>query len=152
MEKLTTKVFVFGFDEANIWQTLPRWVLSRLEWSFSLQVLRLCVSPLAPWGNPICKCVFLAHWRALDSRTRKTASSIFSHSSTLSAPKPASFWREKRGTIVILVRGFLKKCCRVKTSQVNTIAVLAFFDLQGSDTSYKDNWATHSADKLKNTD
>ena len=79
------------------------------------------------------------HWRALDSRTRKTASSIFSHSSTLSAPKPASFWREKRGTIVILVRGFFKKCCRVKTSQLNTIAVLAFFELQGSDTSYKDN-------------
>ena len=35
--------------------------------------------------------------------------------------------------------------------QLNTIAILAFFDLQGSDTSYKDNWATYSADKVKST-
>ena len=35
--------------------------------------------------------------------------------------------------------------------QLNTIAVLAFFDLQGSDTRYKDKWVTYSADKLKST-
>ena len=35
-------------------------------------------------------------------------STRFSHRTTLSARKPASFWREKRDTVVILVRGFAK--------------------------------------------
>ena len=47
-------------------------------------------------------------WRPLDSRTRTTTSTRFSHSTTLSARKPASFWWEKRDTVVILVRGFAK--------------------------------------------
>ena len=38
----------------------------------------------------------------LDSRTR------FSHTATVSARKPASFWREIRDTVVILVRVFAK--------------------------------------------
>ena len=45
--------------------------------------------------------------RALDSRTRMTASTRFSHATTLSARKPASFWRENLNTVVILVRGFV---------------------------------------------
>ena len=32
----------------------------------------------------------------------------FSQRTTLSARKPASFWREKRDTVIILVRGFAK--------------------------------------------
>ena len=46
--------------------------------------------------------------RALDSRTRTSTSTRFSHRTTSSAGKPASFWREKRDTVVILVRGFAK--------------------------------------------
>ena len=46
--------------------------------------------------------------RALDSRTRTSTSTRFSHRTTLSARKPASFWREKRHTVVILLRGFAK--------------------------------------------
>ena len=44
----------------------------------------------------------------LDSRTTTTTSTRFSHRTTLSARKPASFWREKGDTVVILVRGFAK--------------------------------------------
>ena len=46
--------------------------------------------------------------RPLDSRTRTTTSTIFWHRTTLSARKPASFWREKRDAVVILVRDFAK--------------------------------------------
>ena len=49
-----------------------------------------------------------SYWGPLDSRTRTTTSTRFSHRTTLSARKPASFWREKRDTVVILVRGFAK--------------------------------------------
>ena len=45
-------------------------------------------------------------------------STRFSHRTTLSVCKPASFWREKRDTVIILLQ--------VK----NTAAVLAFFNLQ----------------------
>ena len=44
----------------------------------------------------------------LDSRTRTTTSTRFPHRATLSARKPAIFWREKRGTVVILLRGFAR--------------------------------------------
>ena len=46
--------------------------------------------------------------RALDSSARTTTSTRFSHKATVSARKPASFWREKRDAAVILVRGFAK--------------------------------------------
>ena len=46
--------------------------------------------------------------RTLDCRTRTTTSTTCSHRTTLSARKPTSFWREKRDTVVILVRGFAK--------------------------------------------
>ena len=39
---------------------------------------------------------------------RTTTSTKFCPGTTVSARKPASFWREKRGTVVILVRGFAK--------------------------------------------
>ena len=43
-------------------------------------------------------------------------STKFSLTKTGSALKPASFWREKRDTVVILERGFAKML-RIKTSQ-----------------------------------
>ena len=43
----------------------------------------------------------------LDSRTR-TTSTRFSHRATFSARKPAIFWRDKGGTVVILLRGFAR--------------------------------------------
>ena len=46
----------------------------------------------------------------------------------MSADKPASFWREKRDTVVILVRGFAKHDVVVSKQVNNTVAVLAFFD------------------------
>ena len=47
--------------------------------------------------------------RPLDSSARTTRRSTrFSHRTTVRARKPASFWREKRDTVVILVRGFAK--------------------------------------------
>ena len=47
----------------------------------------------------------------------------------MSARKPASFWQEKRDTVVILVRGFAKNV--VASKQVNNrVALLAFFDHQ----------------------
>ena len=53
----------------------------------------------------------------------------FSHKATVSARKPASFWREKRDTVFILVRGFSENV--VLSKQVkNTVAVFAFFDQQ----------------------
>ena len=77
--------------------------------------------------------------RALDSRTRTTTSTRFSHRATLVARKPTSFWREKRDTVVILVRGFAKNVVEAKQVK-NTVAVLPFFDLQkGSVTSNKNN-------------
>ena len=45
---------------------------------------------------------------ALDSRTRTTTSTRFSHRTTWSARKPTSFWREKRDTVANLVRRFGK--------------------------------------------
>ena len=53
--------------------------------------------------------------------------------------KPASFWREKRDTVVILLRDFAKNVV-VSKKVKNTVAVLAFFDQQkGSVTSNKNN-------------
>ena len=46
--------------------------------------------------------------RALDSRTRTTMSTRFSHRTTVSMHKPASFWQEKRDTVIILVQGLAK--------------------------------------------
>ena len=46
--------------------------------------------------------VCAGNWRSLDSRTITR----FSLRITASVRKPASYWREKRDTIVILVRGF----------------------------------------------
>ena len=61
--------------------------------------------------------VVLTQYRALDSRTRTTTSTKFSHSTTVSARKPASFWREKRVTVVILVRDFAKmSSCQNKST------------------------------------
>ena len=64
----------------------------------------------------------------------------------MSARKPASFWREKRDAVVILVRVFAKI---VESKQVNnTVAVFPFFGEQkGSVTSNKKNWATYTANK-----
>ena len=39
---------------------------------------------------------------ALDSRTRTTTSTRFPRVTTVSARKPASFWRENRDSVVIL--------------------------------------------------
>ena len=46
--------------------------------------------------------------RPLDSRSRTTTSTRFSHRTTVSGRKPASFWREKGDTVVILERDFAK--------------------------------------------
>ena len=61
----------------------------------------------------------------LDSRTRKTTSTRFSHRTTLSARKPASFWREKRDTVVILVRGFAKN--NVVSKKARTMWQFCYF-------------------------
>ena len=50
----------------------------------------------------------LTYKRALDSRTRATTRMRFFHRTALSVHKSASFWRENRHTVVILVRGFVK--------------------------------------------
>ena len=55
------------------------------------------------------------HQRALESRTRTTSSTTFPHRNTLSTRKPDSLLREKRNTVVILVRGFAK--CRQNISR-----------------------------------
>jgi len=52
--------------------------------------------------------------RELNSRTRTTTITRFSHRTTLSARKPTSFWRE---TVVILVRGFAKMLSRQNKSR-----------------------------------
>lgn len=41
----------------------------------------------------------------------------FSQVKTLRVYKPASFWWEKRNTVVIFVRRLGKKCCYDKTNQ-----------------------------------
>ena len=43
-----------------------------------------------------------------DSRTRTTTSTRFSHRPTVNARKAASFWWEKRVTVIILARGFAR--------------------------------------------
>ena len=78
-------------------------------------------------------------YRDLDSKTRTTTSTRFSRRTTLSVRKPASFWREKRDTVVILVRGFAKNVVVSKHGK-NTVSVLALYDKQkGSVTSNKNN-------------
>ena len=63
-----------------------------------------------------------------------TMSKRFSHRTTVSARKPASFWQEKHDTVVILVLGF--SSCQNKVK--NMKAVLAFCELhKGSGTSNK---------------
>ena len=52
-----------------------------------------------------------------DSRKRTTTSTRFSYRATLSARKPTSFWREKRDTVVTLVRGFAKMLSRQNKSR-----------------------------------
>ena len=71
-------------------------------------------------------CLVLTEYRALDSRTRTTTTTRFSYRTTVSARKPASFWREKRATIVILERGFAK---------MSSVVVLAFFDQEKAQVS-----------------
>ena len=48
------------------------------------------------------------HLEALESKTRTTTSTRSPHRNILGARKPASFSREKRDTVVILVRGLAK--------------------------------------------
>ena len=49
------------------------------------------------------------------TRTKKRASTRFSHGTTLSARKPVSFWQGKRDIVVILVQGFAKMLsCQIK--------------------------------------
>ena len=68
-----------------------------------------------------------------------TRSMRFSHRTTVSAHKPASFWWEKHDTFIILVQGF-EKMLSLSKQVKNTVAVLVFFDQQkGSVTSYKNN-------------
>ena len=51
------------------------------------------------------------------------------HTTTLSARRLASFWREKRGSVVISLRRFAKLIVVSKQFK-NTVEVLAFFDQQ----------------------
>ena len=102
----------------------PPWILYgktfKLWWflphCFSLP-LNSC-DEVARWSQQDSRhFVVLTQYRALDSRTRTTTSTKFSHSTTVSARKPASFWREKRDTVVILVRDFAKKSsCQNKST------------------------------------
>ena len=64
-------------------------------------VARCCVEMLRAFGQAFREL-------NLDSRTRTTTTTRFSHRTIVSASKPASFWREKRDTGVILVQGFAK--------------------------------------------
>ena len=77
-----------------------------------------------------------------------TTSTRFSHRTTVSARKPASFWREKRDQYR---HHFSKSFCQnvVVSKQVNNkVAVLAFFHQQkGSVTSNKNNGKTYTANK-----
>ena len=96
----------------------------------------------------ICVSVFGTHDEAItlvfeilesfDSRTRTATSTRFSHRTTVSTRKPASFWREKRETVVILLQGFTNVVVSKRVN--NTVAVLAFFDQQkGPGNSNKNN-------------
>ena len=77
---------------------------------------------IQPITSLICEAVVTA---ALYFKTR--TSTRFSHRTTLSASKQASFCRVKLDIVVILVRGFAKMLwCQVK----NTVAVLARYDQQ----------------------
>ena len=67
-----------------------------------------------------------------------TTSTRFSHGAILSARKPTSFWREKRDTIVILVRGFAGFVVEAKQVK-NTVVVLPFFDQQKGSVTSKEN-------------
>jgi len=63
----------------------------------------------------------------------------FSQRKTLTVYKPASFWWEKRNTVVVFVRGLGKNVVVTKPIK-NTVAVLIFFNQQkGSVTSNQNN-------------
>lgn len=63
----------------------------------------------------------------------------FSQIKTLRVYKPASFWWEKRNTVVIFVRRLGKNVVMTKPIK-NTVAVLTFFSPQkGSVTSNQNN-------------
>ena len=54
---------------------------------------------------------------SLDTKTKTRTSTRVSHRTTLRARKPASFWREKRDAVVILLRGFAKIMSRQNKSR-----------------------------------
>ena len=72
--------------------------------SLDVAINRSCASSRAP----ALATVFLP---------QTTTNTRFSHRATLSARKPASFWREKRDAVVILVRGFAKMLSCQNTSR-----------------------------------
>ena len=67
--------------------------------------------------------------RALDSRTRTTTSARFSRA-TISARKPASFWREKRDIVVILAQGFAKMLSCQNKSRTRLQFLLFSFNIK----------------------
>ena len=88
-------------------------------WSIFMSALTniqlVCLRPVAVIKAFVLFCPF--HQRVSDSRTRTTTSTRFSHRTRVSARKPALFWREKRDTVVILVRGFAKmSSCQNKST------------------------------------
>ena len=94
-------------------------------------ILQLVSAPLNPTpiaehfrrSHPQCEHSYGQHIymskenNALDSGTRATTSTTFSHRATLCARKPTSFWREKRGAVVILERGLAKMLWRQNKSR-----------------------------------
>ena len=58
--------------------------------------------------NNVSATMFPSLARPLDSGTRTTTSTRFSHGTTESSRKPASFWQEKLDNVIIFVRGFAK--------------------------------------------
>ena len=104
--KLSWDYLIFFFNSYS-------WVFQLFIAYISVQSILRC---LTSWSNLITFLSWFNHCiefrqsigRRTSSRTRTRKSTRFSHRTTLSARKPASFWREKRDTIVILVQGFAK--------------------------------------------
>ena len=68
-----------------------------------------CMRLVSPQHFDLCNDEYRCQHRQcrhLDSRTTDDNEYRFSHRKTVRACKPASFWWEKRDTVVNLVRGF----------------------------------------------
>ena len=81
--------------------------------------------------------------RPVLTKRKRPKSTRFSLRTTVSARKPASFWREKRDTVVMHFSTTFRKNVVVSILINNMVTVLTFFDQQkGSVTSIKTRTAT----------